>query len=125
MAEISSPAPETGAVPAATPANTDPLSFLPLGNTAAYFIDDAGDFVSGNARILNVRPLPFFRVHVTVADTTGLYLDADLPSIGGGSLAFDDLEICSRMRNLRHLHRRCCDFCLCHKSSYECLAIVA
>src|SRR5262249_56421180 len=108
----------------AVPADADALSHFPLGNTSTYFINDAHHFMSWNAGILNSWPRAVFREHIAVADATGLHLDAHLSCIGGGNLAFDDLEICSRIRNLRYLHGRCCDFCLCHKSSYQFLAIV-
>jgi hypothetical protein len=108
----------------AVPADADALSDCPLGNTGAHFIDDARDFVSWNAGILNSGPQAVFREHIAVADTTGLHLDADLSCIGGGNLTFDDLEICSRFGDLRRLHRRCRDFCRIHKSSYKILAFV-
>ena len=78
IAKISAPALETRAVVAAVPADADTLPLLPLGNTGTHFIDDARDFVSWNAGILNSGPIAFFREQVTVADTTGLHLDAHL-----------------------------------------------
>jgi hypothetical protein len=89
---------------AAVPADADTLSLLPRGNPGAHFINDACDFVSRNARILNARPQAFFREHVTVANTTGLYLDAHLSWTRLRNLALDDLEISSRFGNLRNLH---------------------
>ena len=56
IAKISAPARETRAVLAAVPADTDALSLLPRGNTGTQFIDDARDFVSWNAGILNAGP---------------------------------------------------------------------
>ena len=41
-----------------------------------HFIDDARDFVSWNAWILNSGAGAFFREYVTVANTTGLHPDA-------------------------------------------------
>ena len=96
IAKISAPARETRAVLAAVPADTDALPLLPLGNTRTQFIDDARDFVSRNAGILNSGPRAFFREHVTVANATGLHLDAHLSCTRLRNLALDDLEICSR-----------------------------
>src|SRR5438093_12887953 len=108
---------------AAVPADADALSHCPLGNTSPHFINDAHNFVSWSAWILNSGPRAVFREHIAVADTASLHLDAHLPCIWGGNLAFDDLEIGSRFRNLRYLHGCCCDFCRCHNSSYKFLAI--
>src|ERR1700726_3066784 len=55
-------------------------------------------FMSWNAGILNAGPSAFFREHVTVADTTGLHLDAHVSYTRLRNLALDDLEICSRLR---------------------------
>jgi hypothetical protein len=102
---------------AAVPTDANALARLPLGNAGAQFVDDARDFVSRNARILNAGPLAFFGERVTVADAAGLHLDAHLSCCGLGNLALDDLEIRSRLRNLRHFHRRDCDSCSCHDAS--------
>ena len=80
--------------------------------------------MSWNARILNAGPLAFFREHVTVADTTGLNLDAHFSRTRLGNLAFENLEIGSRLRNLGRLHRCYCDFRSCHGASFEFSAMV-
>src|SRR5260370_41279087 len=100
------------------PTDTDALSLFPHGNTGTQFIDDARDFVPWNAGILNSGPGAFLRQHVAVANTAGVHLDAHLSCTRLGKLALDDLEIASRLGNLRHFH------CRCHKSSYEFSAIV-
>ena len=97
------------------PADTDALPLLPRGNAGSYFIDDACDFVPGNAGILNSRPGTFFREHVTVANTTSLYLDPHLSCTRLRNLALDDLEIRSGPGNLRRFHCCYCDCCRCHK----------
>ena len=91
IAKISAPALATRAVMAAVPADADALSLLPLGNTVTQFVDDADDFMSGNAGILNSGPLAFLREHVTVANATGLHLDAHLSCTRLRNLALDDL----------------------------------
>src|SRR5947209_14145043 len=47
---------------AAMPSDSDALSRCPPTNTGADGIDDAGDFVTGNSRVLNAREDPFLRV---------------------------------------------------------------
>jgi hypothetical protein len=104
------------------PADTDALAVLPLGDTGTQFIDDARDFMSWDAGILNSGPAALFRQHVTVANTTGLDLDAHLSYTRLGNLALNDLKISSGTGNLCHLHSsdRCC--CRYHKSSYDSLS---
>src|SRR5438876_7819905 len=101
---------------------------VPRGNTSTHFIDDACDFMSWNAGILNSRPKPFFREHITVANTTSLYPNAHLSCVRFGNFALDNFEISAGFRNLRH-HHWCCRWSdryseRCHKSSYEFSAIV-
>jgi hypothetical protein len=124
IAKISASALATSAVLAPVPTNTDTLPLLPLGNTSTHFIDDARHFMSWNARVLNSGPRAFFREHVTVADATGLHLDAHVSCAGFRNLALDDLEICSGIGDLRHLHLRHLHWyyrgsARCHKSSCE------
>src|SRR5208282_2151664 len=63
IAKVSAPALATRVVLAAVPADTDALPLLPGGNTRAYFIDDACNFVSRNTGILDSWPSAFFREH--------------------------------------------------------------
>jgi hypothetical protein len=57
-----------------------------------------------NARILNSRPEAFFRERVSVANATGLHLDANLSGVRLRSLSLDDLEICFGFRTLCRRH---------------------
>ena len=100
------------------PADTNPLSLLPFGNTCTQFIDDASHFVSWHARILNARP-PFFCEHVAVTDSARLYLDAYVPLQRLRNFTLNELEIPSRFLNLRHLHQRDRGFCSTHIASYK------
>jgi hypothetical protein len=114
---------------AAVPSDTDALPLLPLRNAGTQLVDDACDFMSWNAGILNSRPQAFFREYVTVADATGLHLDPYVSCIRPRNLALDDLEICSRIGHLRRLHLRHLHWyyrgsARCHKSSYEFSAMV-
>src|SRR5215216_5004775 len=118
IAEISAAACVARAVVTAVPADADALPLCPSGNTRAHLIYTADDFVSRDAWVLNAGQRAFFREHVAVADAAGLHLDEHVPDTRLRDLALDDLEICPRRRNLRHLHRRYCDFCRCHNASY-------
>ena len=117
IAKISAAAVTTRIVMAPVPADADALSLLPLGNTGAQFIDDARDFVSWNARILNSWPGAFFREHVTVANAAGLYLDAHFSCNRIRNLALDDFEIGSWLGDLGCFHWCYSDFC----GGHECL----
>ena len=120
IAKIPLPALETRAVVAAVPSNADALPLLPRGHASSKFIDDARDFVSGNARVIDAGETVLCK-HVTVAHTAGLNLDAHLPCIGIWNVALDNFEIGARLRNLSRLHWCYCEFCSCHDASYEIL----
>src|SRR5206468_12316646 len=107
------PRPPLALRPAVPPPTSAPPR-LPPGRPGPHLIDDARHFVPRNARILNPGPEAFFCQHVAVADTASLHLDAHLPWTGLGNLALDDLEIASRLRNLRDFHWCYCDSCRCH-----------
>ena len=112
VAEVSAAAGEAGAVLAAVPADSYALAFFPRGDAGAELVDDAGDFVAGDARVLDSGPLAFFGEDVAVADAAGLHLDEDMSGGGRGNLALDDLEFRSGAGDL-------CGFHSCHASSYE------
>ena len=65
--EASTPAFDTSVVVPAMPANTDALALGPCSDTSAELVDDAGNFVTGNARILNSGPEAFFHKQIAVA----------------------------------------------------------
>src|SRR5262249_42709661 len=113
ITKISAPARDTRVVLTAVPAHAHALPLPPRGDTGAQLINDARDFVSRNAGILNAGPLAFLREHVAAAHATGLHLDAHFPCTRLWNLALDDLEIGSRLGNLRRLHHGC------HESSGE------
>jgi hypothetical protein len=104
IAKISAAAGGTRIVLTAMPPNTDALTILPSRNAGTDFVDDARYLVSWNTRVLNSRPRAFFCENVTAADATGLYLDPHVSRARLRHLSVNDLEICSRFRNLRRLH---------------------
>ncbi|SPE28870.1 hypothetical protein SBA2_410053 [Acidobacteriia bacterium SbA2] len=119
IAEVSAPAGVARSVMAAVPAHANTLALLPGGNTRTEFINNARDLVPGNSGILNAWPQAILGEHVTVADPTGLHLDAYVTCAGRGNFALDDLKIGSPLGNLCHLHGCCCKSCRCHKSSFK------
>ena len=74
------------------PANSDPLARVPARDAGADRVDDAGDFMAGDARKLDARPDPVLRHGVAVLDATRLDLDAHGSRAGLGNLVLDELE---------------------------------
>src|SRR5262249_49382299 len=68
--EVATSALATGAIVAAVPADADPLADRPRGDAGTQLVDDARDFVSRNAGILDSGPGAFLREFVAVADAT-------------------------------------------------------
>ncbi len=96
----------TGEVMAAVPAYADALAGFPVGNVGADGIDAAGDFVSGNARILDAGPMAFFHERVAVADAAGFDFNAHLGAAGFGNISFDQFEIAAGLADLDGFHFR-------------------
>ena len=94
---------------ASMPAHADALAGLPLRDSVADGIDAAGNFVSGNARVLDSGPVAFFYERVAVADAAGFNLDADLAASGLGNIAFDEFKISAGLADLDGFHARHCD----------------
>jgi hypothetical protein len=90
----------------AVPAYTDTLAGLPKSNVGADGVDASGNFVSGDARILDAWPHSFFHQHIAVADAAGLNLDANLitPWLGYGTL--NDLKVSAGLADLNRFHGR-------------------
>ena len=90
----------------AMPSDSDALARFPVGDVGAYGIDAAGDFVSGNAWILDAGPIAFLHEQIAVADAAGLDFDPDLVAGGIGNVSFDELEITSGLADLDSFHFR-------------------
>src|ERR1700722_18752911 len=108
IAEISAPARQARAVVAAVPADSDTLPRFPRSNTGAQFIDDAHNFVSGNAGIFNSGQAAFFCEHIAVANTTGLHLDTYFSCARIRNLTLNNFEISAGPGNPCGLH--CCGY---------------
>jgi hypothetical protein len=93
---------------AAVPSDSHALAGLPVGNVGAGGVDAPRDFVSGDARILEPRPIAFLYEHIAVADATGFDFNADLLAGGLGDWAFYELEIAAGFGYLDYFHTGHC-----------------
>jgi len=91
-------------VVAAVPSDSDALAFLPIGDARAGFVDDAGNFVAGNARVLDAGENTVFGEMVAETDAACLDLDTHLSGAGLGDFTFDEFEIAASFGNLDSLH---------------------
>jgi len=104
--EIPAAAIDTGEVVPAVPADADLLSFFPGGDVGADFVDDAGDFVARDARVLNPRHQAVFDEVIAGAHAASGDFDADLAFAGRRDIAFFDLEIGAGFGDYGYLHFR-------------------
>jgi hypothetical protein len=104
--EIAAAAGIAGETMASVPSDADALARFPVGNVGADSVDAAGDFVPGNAWILNAGPMAFLYKRVAVADAAGFDFNPDLAAAGLGNVSFDELEITARFADLDSLHFR-------------------
>jgi hypothetical protein len=63
---------------AAIPPDADALADFPLFHAGAEGVDDPGDFVARNARVLDGRESAFLGERIGMADTARLHFDANL-----------------------------------------------
>jgi len=90
--EVTPTARITIAAVSSMPAHPDPLADLPLSDATPDGVDDSGDFVPGDSRVLDAWVETFFREYVAVTDAAGLNLDSDRSRARLRDLAFDQLE---------------------------------
>ena len=117
--EIAAAAGIAGETMAAVPSDADALAGFPVGNFRADSVDAAGDFVSGNAWILEAGPMAFLNEDVAVADAAGFDFDPDLAAGGIGNVSFDEFEIAVGFADLDSLHSRH-NFSLMNSSLWKC-----
>ena len=89
---------------ASVPAHANSLALLPESDVRAELVDDSGDFVSGDTRILQAGPLAFFYQEVAVADSTGLHFDAYGVGSGDGYGAVYEVEAAAGGGDLDGFH---------------------
>jgi hypothetical protein len=95
--EITLAACGAGKVMSAMPADSDALAFFPMGDARAGLVYNSGDFVAGDARVLDTGEDAFLGDHVAVTDAAGLNLDSDLACAGLGDVALDHFKITARL----------------------------
>jgi hypothetical protein len=88
------------------PSDADPLAGFPVGNVGADGVDVPGDFVSGNAWVLDTGPITFLHERIAGADAAGLDLNPDLVAGWVGNVSFDEFEITAGLADLDRFHFR-------------------
>jgi hypothetical protein len=86
------------------PSNSDALARFPVGYVGAHGINAAGDFMSGNAWILEAGPMAFLYERIAVTDTAGFDFDPHLIAGGFGNVSFDELKITTGLADLDGFH---------------------
>ncbi len=76
----------------AMPTNAHALARFPLGYARTDGIHGPDDFMAGNARILQPRPMPFFDEGIAMTDAARLHFDPHEPRACLGNFTFNDLE---------------------------------
>src|SRR5208282_160513 len=95
---------ETRAILPAVPANADALAFFPCGDAGAHFIDHAGHFVSGDARVRDAGEKAVLGDHIAVTHAACLDVNPHLSRARLGNFALHDFEIRSCLRYLHRFH---------------------
>ena len=82
------------------PAQAHALAGFEERHVGADGIDDAGDFMAGNARILDAGPMTQLGKRIAVANAAGLDANANLAGAGLGKLLLDEFECSAGGGNL-------------------------
>jgi hypothetical protein len=88
----------------AVPPDSGALAGFPVGNVGTDSVDAAGDFVSGNAWILEAGPMAFLYERIAVTDTAGFDFDPHLIAGGFGNVSFDEFKITTGLADLDGFH---------------------
>ncbi len=87
------------------PADTYPLTGLPLRDVRPYRVDAPGDFMARDAGVRQSGKPRLLDDGVTVADAASFNLDSDLGAAGLRNRALDYFEISTRLTDLYGFHR--------------------
>jgi hypothetical protein len=93
------------AVPA-VPADTDALPCPPSRDAGAYRVNDSGDLVTWDTRVLDAWQHSFLSHDIAVANAASLHPDSYGSGDGIGYRPLNDLEGPMRAGDLYHAHRR-------------------
>ncbi len=88
----------------AMPADACALGGFPLRNTRAHGIHDPDDFMAGNARILQARPMAFLDQRIAVANAAGLDFNPHPAGRWLRNVTFNDFKRPARTGDLRGTH---------------------
>jgi hypothetical protein len=91
----------------AMPADTYPLSGLPLRDLGPYRVDVPRDFMARDARVRQSGKPRLLYDGVAVANAASLNFDSDLGATGFRNRALDYFEISTRLIDLYGFHRFC------------------
>src|SRR6185312_5037460 len=89
---------------ASVPADTDALAGFELRDASADRVNHTDDFMPWHARVLNARPVAFFRERITVANAAGLNFNAHPSGRRLGNRPFDNFNRPAGAGDLRYLH---------------------
>ena len=77
---------------AAVPAEAHTLAGLKERHIGTDGVDDPGNFMAGNARILDAGPMTQLGKRIAMADAAGLNANANVAGAGIGKLLLDEFE---------------------------------
>ena len=86
------------------PTDSNPLASLPFLHAGADFVDHAGYFVSGHARIRHAGEEAFFRDYIAVTDSTGLHANPNLSRARLRCFTLYNLKVHSYFMHLHGFH---------------------
>jgi hypothetical protein len=89
---------------AAVPADADSLPRLPSRNALTDGVDDSGDLMSWDPRVLDAWPQSLLGHGVAVADAARFDFDPHLPRAGRRDFTFHYFEWSIRANNLHSTH---------------------
>jgi hypothetical protein len=88
----------------AVPADSDSLAFCPSNNAWANSVNDSGDFMSRDPRVLNARPQSVLGHDIAVTDSASVDLYAHMANAGLCDLAFNKFKRAASTRDLHCMH---------------------
>src|SRR5690348_12970955 len=78
------------------PAHTHPLPPCPCRHAGSHFVDNAGDLVARDPRVVQAGPIALLYKQVTVTNSAGLHLNAGLVRSRCRDFSRDDFECGAR-----------------------------
>jgi len=90
----------------AMPADADSLAWCPSNDACPDRVNNSGDLMSRDPRVLNARPGSFLCERITVANATSLNLDAHQTRSGFGDFTFNNFPRPIGTSDLHDTHLR-------------------